>query len=83
MARLKSAITPFLTTYVKAWTKLRASGPEKLFGVLWAYMTNKRVLTGETPFSLAYGMEAIIPVDISMPTLREGVVPDQNDALLI
>jgi len=26
-------------------------------------------------------MEAIIPVDISMPTLRIGVVLDQNDAM--
>ena len=28
---------------------------EKLSGVLWAYRTTKRVLTGETSFSLAYG----------------------------
>jgi len=25
---------------------------------------------GEIPFSLAYGMEAIIPIDMYMPTLR-------------
>ncbi|GKD42442.1 hypothetical protein Tco_1267087 [Tanacetum coccineum] len=25
---------------------------------------------GETPFSLTYGMEAVIPVEIGMPTLR-------------
>jgi len=37
----------------------------------------------ETPFSLAYGTEAIIPVDINRPTLRvEGVVPNQDDTLL-
>jgi len=35
------------------------------------------------PFSLAYGMEVIILVDISMPILRvEGVDRDQNDAQL-
>jgi len=43
---------------------------EKLPGVLWAYRTTKRVPTGEIPFSLVYGTEAIILVDISMPTLR-------------
>jgi len=32
---------------------------------------------------LAYGTEAIISIDISMPTLRvEGMVHDQNDVLL-
>jgi len=49
--------------------------------VLWVYRITKRVPTGETPFSLAYGTEAIIPVDINMPTLCvEGVDRDQNDA---
>ena len=56
---------------------------EKLPGVLWAYKTTKRVPTGETPFSLVYGTEAVISVDISMPILRvEGVAPHQNNALL-
>ena len=26
--------------------------------------------TGETPFSLAYGMEAVIPLEIELPTMR-------------
>jgi len=45
---------------------------EKLSGVLWAYRTTKHVLTSETPFSLAYGMKAIILIDISLLTLRMG-----------
>jgi len=37
----------------------------------------------ETLFLLAYRMEAIIQVDISMPMLRaEGAVPDQSNTLL-
>ena len=56
---------------------------EKCPEVLLAYKTTKRVPIGETSFSLAYGTEAIIPVDISMPTFRvEGVVSDHNDTLL-
>jgi len=56
---------------------------EKLLGILWAYRTTKRIPTDEISFSLAYGAEAIIPVDVSMPTFRtEGVEWDQNAAQL-
>ncbi|CAL8157573.1 unnamed protein product [Prunus armeniaca] len=39
---------------------------DELPGVLWAYRTTKRRSTGETPFSLAYGTEAIIPPHITV-----------------
>ena len=35
--------------------------PDELPGVLWAYRTTVRTPTGETPFRLAYGSEAVIP----------------------
>ena len=63
----------------------RAKGKwaEKLSGVLWAYKITKRVPTGKTLFSLAYGTEVIIPVDISMLTLHvKRVDRDQNAAQL-
>ncbi|CAL9022511.1 unnamed protein product [Prunus brigantina] len=52
---------------------------DELPGVLWAYRTTKRRSTGETPFSLAYGTEAIIPPHITVPSisLEVGSV-DQN-----
>ena len=34
--------------------------PNELPGVLWAYRTTVRTPTGETPFKLAYGSEAVI-----------------------
>ncbi|GKE59383.1 hypothetical protein Tco_1498568 [Tanacetum coccineum] len=38
---------------------------------------------GDTPFSLTYGMEAVIPAEISMPTLRTAEVdPTQNNEAL-
>jgi len=47
--------------------------------MLWAYRTTKRIPIGETSFSLVYGTEAVIPVNVSMPTLQtEGVEWDQN-----
>ncbi|GJT91441.1 reverse transcriptase domain-containing protein, partial [Tanacetum coccineum] len=38
--------------------------------VLWAHRTTIKVSTGDTPFSLVYGMEAVIPAEIGMPTIR-------------
>jgi hypothetical protein len=63
----------------------RAKGKwvEKLPGVLWAYRTTKRVPTGETPFSLAYGAEAVIPAEVYVPTLcTEDPDLEQNSELL-
>ena len=42
---------------------------DELPGVLWAYMTTNQKPTGMSQFALTYGMEAIIPTEIGMPTL--------------
>lgn len=34
--------------------------------------TTPRFATDETPFSLVYGFEAIIPVEVLLPTLKSG-----------
>ncbi|XP_070052200.1 uncharacterized protein [Nicotiana tomentosiformis] len=44
--------------------------PEVLPGVLWAYRTIAKTSMGETPFSLVYGAEALIPVEIGEPSMR-------------
>ncbi|XP_070029970.1 uncharacterized protein [Nicotiana sylvestris] len=44
--------------------------PEVLPGVLWAYRTTTKISTGETPFSLVYGAEALIQVEIVEPRKR-------------
>ncbi|XP_030974786.1 uncharacterized protein LOC115994694 [Quercus lobata] len=41
---------------------------EELAHVLWTYSTTPRRSTGETPFSLTYGAEAVIPLEINFPT---------------
>ncbi|KAL0445162.1 UNVERIFIED_CONTAM: hypothetical protein Slati_2238900 [Sesamum latifolium] len=43
---------------------------EELTSVLWAYRTTPRGSTGESPFSLVYGTEAVIPAEIGMPSHR-------------
>ena len=53
---------------------------EELPHVLWTYRTTPRRSTGETPFSMTYGAEAIIPLKTSFPTLRTSLFnPSDND----
>jgi len=37
---------------------------------LHGYRTSVRTSTGETPFSLVYGMEAVLPFKVEVPSLR-------------
>ena len=56
---------------------------EELSHVLWMYRTTPRRLIGETPFSMTYGAEAVIPLETSFPTLRTiSFNPSSNDELL-
>ncbi|XP_070002571.1 uncharacterized protein LOC142165951 [Nicotiana tabacum] len=43
---------------------------EMLLEVLWAYRTTPKSSIGETPFSLVYGAEALIPVEVGKPSTR-------------
>ncbi|GKD14111.1 reverse transcriptase domain-containing protein, partial [Tanacetum coccineum] len=56
---------------------------EELPHVLWAHRTMIKSSNGDTPFSLTYGTEAIIPAEIGMPILRTAEVDlVQNDEAL-
>ena len=56
---------------------------EELPHVLWAYRTTPRKSTGETPFSMSYGAEAVIPIETGFPTLRtQSFNPSNNNELL-
>ena len=44
--------------------------PEELPSVLWAYRTTARTPTGETPFRLTYGSEAVIPAEVGITSYR-------------
>ncbi|XP_030958963.1 uncharacterized protein LOC115980905 [Quercus lobata] len=43
---------------------------EELPNVLWAYRTTPRRSTGETPFSLTYGAEAMMPAEVNLCNAR-------------
>nr|GFA09010.1 reverse transcriptase domain-containing protein [Tanacetum cinerariifolium] len=47
---------------------------EELPHVLWAHRTMIKSSHGDTPFSLTYGTEAVIPAEIGMPTYRIAAV---------
>ncbi|KAL2227023.1 UNVERIFIED_CONTAM: Retrovirus-related Pol polyprotein from transposon [Sesamum indicum] len=50
--------------HLKARLSSKKEWSDELPGVLWAYRTTPRTSTGETPFSLVYGSEAVIPAEI-------------------
>uniref|UniRef100_A0A2N9HJD1 Uncharacterized protein n=1 Tax=Fagus sylvatica TaxID=28930 RepID=A0A2N9HJD1_FAGSY len=57
--------------------------PEELPNILWAYRTTARTPTGETPFRLTYGTEAVIPVEVGLTTWRTNNYDEEsNDAQL-
>ena len=56
---------------------------EELPHVLWANRTTLRRSTGEAPFTMTYGVEAVIPIEANFPTLRtNSFTTSGNDELL-
>jgi len=43
---------------------------DRLFEALWAYRVTVRTPTQATPYSLVYGCEAVLPLEIQLPSLR-------------
>ncbi|GKV06071.1 hypothetical protein SLEP1_g18002 [Rubroshorea leprosula] len=48
----------------------KAKWADELNNVLWAYRTTSQTAIGETPYHLAFGTEAVIPVKIGVPSFR-------------
>ena len=56
---------------------------EELTHELWTYRTTPRRSTGETPFSMTYGVEAVILLETGFPTSRTSSFnPSDNDKQL-
>ena len=63
--------------------RLKGAWVDELPKVLWAYRTTARNATGETPFSLSFGAEAVVPVESVVPTYRTlHFQSEQNDSQL-
>ncbi|MCH81668.1 hypothetical protein A2U01_0002459, partial [Trifolium medium] len=57
---------------------------EELHSVLWSYRTTPHSTTGETPFRLTYGIEAVIPVETGASSHRtEAPVDDELNSEML
>ena len=62
---------------------LKGKWVEYLPEVLWAYRTTQKSSTRETPFALAFGTEAVAPVEVGLKSPRiELVAVEHNDEAL-
>ena len=53
---------------------------DELLPILWAYRTTSKVTTGATPFALAYGAEAVVPVEVTHVSPRvKAYDPETNE----
>nr|XP_033517717.1 uncharacterized protein LOC117281987 [Nicotiana tomentosiformis] len=66
-----------MTDYFSKWVEAQAFEKVKekeveeiLPKVLWTYQSTSKSSTSEIPFSLVYGAEALIPVEVREPSLR-------------
>ena len=48
----------------------RTDWDTKLHSALWAYRTSYKTSIQSTPFRLAYGLEAVMPMEFQVPSLR-------------
>ena len=71
-------------TALKKWLdSAKVKWVEELPLVLWTYQTTTRKPTDISPFAITYGMEAIIPTKIGMPTIWENIPEQRNTYLMI
>ncbi|RVW14318.1 hypothetical protein CK203_099091 [Vitis vinifera] len=79
----KATNKTLITALKKRLEQAKGKWMEELPGVLWAYRTTPGRPTGNTPFALTYGMDAIIPTEIGLPTIwtKAGPQDDTNEEL--
>ena len=60
-------------------SKSQRDWDDKLGECLWAYRTTVRTPTKATPFSLVYGYEAVLPLEIQIPSLRVALTAEMTN----
>ncbi|XP_074284153.1 uncharacterized protein LOC141608707 [Silene latifolia] len=69
----------------KVVAKSKRDWHERIGEALWAYRTTYKTPTQATPYALVYGVEAVLPLELQIPSLRiaiqEGLTDDENDKL--
>ncbi|TMW95985.1 hypothetical protein EJD97_008088 [Solanum chilense] len=71
--------------FKKVVAKNKRDGHERVGEALWAYRTTFRTSTQATPFSLVYGIEAVLPLEKQISSLQiavqEGLTTESNAQL--
>ncbi|KAL0395514.1 UNVERIFIED_CONTAM: hypothetical protein Slati_4517600 [Sesamum latifolium] len=66
----------------KVVAKSKRDWHERIGEALWAYRTTVRTPTQSTPYALIYGVEAVLPLEQQIPSLRiaiqEGLIEEEN-----
>jgi hypothetical protein len=69
--RQVEAINKVLKTMIQRMVgENKTSWHLQLFSTLWAYHTSMKTTTGFTPFQLVYGIEAFLPIECEIPSLK-------------
>ncbi|XP_057791111.1 uncharacterized protein LOC131008236 [Salvia miltiorrhiza] len=66
----------------KRLNQSRGKWVEKLDTVLWAYRTSPKTATGEAPFTLVYGSNAVIPAEARLESYRITTYNTEHNAEL-
>ena len=82
--QVESANRVLLRGLKRRLEKANGTWAEEVPRIVWAYHTTPQSTTKETPFSLLYGSDAMIPVEIqeSSPRFQNFVAEESNDCLL-
>ncbi|XP_019189147.1 PREDICTED: uncharacterized protein LOC109183499 [Ipomoea nil] len=69
----------------KVVSKSKRDWHDRMEEALWAYRTTYRTPTQSTPYSLVYGVEAVLPLERQIPSLRlaiqKGLTDEENAKL--
>ncbi|XP_060960946.1 uncharacterized protein LOC133031461 [Cannabis sativa] len=70
-------------TMEKRLEEAKENWPEELPELLWSYRTTEKIATGQTPLAMAYGYEAMLPIELEPPSHRRLTYnQEDNHALL-
>ncbi|XP_074347265.1 uncharacterized protein LOC141686107 [Apium graveolens] len=71
-------IRDFVFNSIAKLEEKKGDWPEEMPMVLWSYNTTPRSTTGETPFMLTYGYEAMVPVEVGVGSLRRDLFVEED-----
>ncbi|XP_057457904.1 uncharacterized protein LOC130748677 [Lotus japonicus] len=77
--QVESANKVILNGVKKCLAEAKGLWVDELIIVIWAYNTTPQSTTGETPFKLTYGVDAMIPVEVQDVTFRVSTYNEEHN----